>query len=135
MTIVVDASVVVSALVDSEWEGRWAEDILASEPLASPHLLLVETSNILRRSLLARHISEETAALAHADLLQLRVELFPYDSVALRIWELRGTVTAYDAWYVAVAEALECPLATLDRKLARASGPRCIFKLPPRAKR
>lgn len=132
MTLVADASVVVAALVDSGAHGRWAEEVLDSEPLACPHLLLVEVANILRRAALARQISDDTAALAHADLAKLRVELFPYEPVAARVWELRATVTAYDAWYVALAETLDAPLATLDRKLSRASGPRCKFKLPAR---
>jgi predicted nucleic acid-binding protein len=55
------------------------------------------------------------------------VELFPYAPFAARIWDLRGSVTCYDAWSVALAEALSAPLATLDARLARASGPRCRF--------
>ena len=47
-----------------------------------------------------------------------------------RVWELRGNLTSYDAWYVAVAEAYECPLATLDLKLSRATGPACRFRVP-----
>src|SRR5262245_52159657 len=135
MTLVVDASVVVAALIDDGADGRWSEQLLVSEPLAAPHLLMVEAANILRRATIARELSDDTAALAHADLLQLRVELFPYDVVAERAWELRKTVTAYDAWYVALAESLGAPLATLDRKLTRASGPRCEFQLPPRQRK
>lgn len=135
MTLVVDASVVVAALVDRGMEGQWAEEMLVSAPLAAPHLLLVEAANILRRAALARQISEDTAALAHSDLVQLRVELFPYELSAARVWELRATVTAYDAWYVALAESLDASLATLDRKLSRASGPRCKFELPPRPRK
>jgi predicted nucleic acid-binding protein len=132
---VVDASVVVAALVDSGPDGQWSEHELGTEPLAAPHLLLVEVANILRRAARTRQISEDVAALAHLDLVQLRVELFPYELVAARVWELRSNVTAYDAWYVALAEMLDAPLATLDRKLSRASGPRCVFKVPPRPKR
>ena len=66
-----------------------------------------------------------------ADLLDLRIALFPYAPVGPRVWELRGALTAYDAWCVAVAEALEVPLATLDRRLARAPGPRCAFETTP----
>jgi hypothetical protein len=47
------------------------------------------------------------------------------------VWELRANVTSYDAWYVAVAEQCDLPLATLDQRLARATGPRCRFHLPP----
>jgi predicted nucleic acid-binding protein len=127
VTLVVDASMVVAALVDSGADGRWAESLLASDSLAAPHLIMAEAANILRRSALAGAISAEQASLAHADLLDLRVELFPYAPLALRIWELRENVTCYDAWYVAIAEALNAPLATLDARLAKAPGPRCRF--------
>jgi predicted nucleic acid-binding protein len=57
----------------------------------------------------------------------IRVDLFPYDPFADRVWELRQNVTAYDAWHVALAESLSAPLATLDGRLRRAVGPRCSF--------
>ena len=127
MTLVVDASMVVAALVDSGTDGRWAEALLADDSLAAPHLLLVEAANILRRSAASGVISAEQASMAHADLLDLRVELFPYAPFAARIWELRENVTCYDAWYVAVAETFNAPLVTLDARLANAPGPRCRF--------
>lgn len=127
MTLVVDASMVVAALVDSGTDGRWAEALLVGDSLAAPHLLMVEAANILRRSAASGAISAEQASMAHADLLDLRVELFPYALFAARIWELRENVTCYDAWYVAVAETLGAPLATLDARLANAPGPRCRF--------
>jgi len=127
VTLVVDASMVVAALVDSGTDGRWAEALLASGPLAAPHLLVVEAANILRRSAASGAISAEQASMAHADLLDLRVEFFPYAPFAARIWELRENVTCYDAWYVAVAETFNAPLATLDVRLANAPGPRCRF--------
>lgn len=129
MTVVVDASTVVAALVDSGTDGRWAESVLTSDSLAAPHLLMAEASNILRRSALAGAISAEQASLAYSDLLDLRVELFSYAPFATRIWDLRGNVTCYDAWYVALAEALNAPLATLDVRLAKAPGPRCQFRV------
>lgn len=130
MTLVTGASMVVSALVDSDADGRWAEELLTSDSLAAPHLLTAEAANILRRSVLVGAVSAEQAALAHADLLDLRVELFPYAPFSARIWDLRDNVTCYDAWYVALAEALGAPLATLDVRLAKAPGPRCRFLLP-----
>lgn len=130
MTIVPDASTVVAALVDRGDAGRWAEEVLFSDVLVAPHLLPVEVTNVLRRSAAAGQVSADVAALAHADLLDLRIELFPYAVVAERVWELRNTITSYDAWYVAVAELLDVPLATLDRRLADAPGPRCSFVLP-----
>lgn len=134
MTLVVDASTVVAALVDGGTDGAWGEERLASDHLAAPHLLTVEVANILRRAALAGTISSETAAIAHTDLLDLRVALFPYSPFAERAWELRRNLTLYDAWYVALAEALDAPLATLDAKLARASGPRCEIQVPGRGR-
>lgn len=135
MTIVVDAALVVAALVDSGRDGTWAEEILEEDALAAPHLLPVEVANILRRAVSKRELSNDAASLAHADLLDLGLELFPYAPFAPRVWELRENLTAYDAWYVALAESLDAPLATLDARLGRASGPRCRFKLPPRGSR
>jgi predicted nucleic acid-binding protein len=128
--LVVDASVVVAALVDGGPDGVWAESALSEDNLAAPHLMQVEVANILRRAVRAGDISDEIASLAHRDLLSLRVELFPYEPFAARIWELRSNATAYDGWYVALAESLGAPLATLDRKLSRAPGPRCRFRFP-----
>ena len=128
--VVIDASTVVAALVDSGPEGLWAEQVLASGPLAAPHLMPVEVANILRRASAAGEISADVAALAHADLGALRVELFPYAPFSERIWELRANVTCYDAWYVALAEFLDSTLATLDRRLARAPGSKCAVETP-----
>ena len=133
MTAVIDASVLVAALVDSGHEGEWAESILAEDPLASPELALAEASNILRRLERAEHISRMEATSAHGDLLQIDLELFPFSPFAARVWALRDNLTSYDAWYVALAEALDCPLITLDRKLSRASGPTCEVIAPPRS--
>lgn len=129
--LVVDASFVVAALVDGGREGTWADSMLAGDALAAPHLLPVEVANILRRSAAGGELTADSASMAHADLLALRIELFPYRPFASRVWELRENVTCYDAWYVALAEVLDAPLATLDVRLSRATGPRCRFQLPP----
>lgn len=65
--------------------------------------------------------------------MQLDIELFSFEPFADRIWELRHTVTSYDAWYVAIAEALRLPLATLDERLCKARGPACEFLHPGKA--
>ncbi|HEY2577667.1 MAG TPA: type II toxin-antitoxin system VapC family toxin [Streptosporangiaceae bacterium] len=132
MTLVIDASLVVSALVDAGDTGRWAESLLASDHLSAPHLMPVEVTNILRRAAAKGEITQDIASMAHADLLDLRVELYPYAPFAPRVWELRGNVTSYDAWYIAVAESLGSSVATLDRRMASAPGPRCSFEVPPR---
>ena len=90
MTVVVDASVVVAALASADATGQWAESVLAGEPLAAPHHMPVEAASILHRAELAGEISADAASLAHADLRRLRVEYFPYDPFAERIWELRS---------------------------------------------
>lgn len=131
MTVVVDASAVAAALVDGGSDGQWAQAELVGEDLAAPHLMPVEVANILRRAAIAGDLSVDLAALAHNDLIQLRVDLFPYEPHAQRVWELRENLTAYDAWYVALAEALRVPLVTLDRRVAGAPGLRCEVWLPP----
>ena len=90
MTVVIDASVVVAGLASADSTGKWAESVLAGEPLAAPHLMPVEAASILHRAELAGEISADAASLAHADLGRLRVEYFPYDPFAERIWELRS---------------------------------------------
>jgi predicted nucleic acid-binding protein len=131
MTLVVDASVVVAALVDGGETGRWAEGVLLADHVVAPHLMPVEVANILRRSVQGGEVSADSAALAHRDLQELRVELFPYALVASRAWDLRKNLTLYDAWYVALAEMLDAQLATLDGRLTRAPGPACGFVVPP----
>jgi predicted nucleic acid-binding protein len=84
---------------------------------------------------LAGDLSPDSASLAHADLLALRVVLFPYALLADRCWQLRDNVTTYDAAYIALAEQLDATLATLDARLARSSGQRCEFATPEEARR
>ncbi len=127
---VVDASVLVAALVDSGADGRWSEQMLAEGFVVAPHLAIVESLNILRRLERAAQLTELEAASAQRDLHELDIELLPIRPFEERIWQLRQNVTCYDAWYVAAAEALDLPLATVDRRLARATGPRCEIRFP-----
>jgi len=131
VSIVADASVVVAALTEAGPTGRWADTLLAGEPLLAPHHMPVEVADVLRRAVPIGRLSADAATLAHQDLLRLRVTLVPYARFADRIWQLRPSVSAYDAWYVALAEHLSAPMATLDRRLSRAPGPTCQFLTPP----
>ena len=131
MTVVVDASALVAVLIDSGREGEWAESILSDSAPAGPELALVEASNILRRLERAGEISRLEATSGHRDLLRLDVTLFPFAPFAERVWTLRHNLTSYDAWYVALAEALGCPLLTLDARIGRAQGPSCGIVTPP----
>jgi predicted nucleic acid-binding protein len=130
VSAVVDASVLVAALVDTSPHGEWAEEVLAGGGLHAPELARVEATNILRRLERAKEITRPEANAAHEDLMQLSLELFSFDPFAERVWELRHTITSYDAWYVAVAEALDLPLATLDERLCKAKGVTCEFRTP-----
>jgi predicted nucleic acid-binding protein len=105
--------------------------VVRTGSLVAPPLALVEATNILRRFELEGRLGPLEAGAAARDLLLFDLELVPFAPFAERIWELRANVTSYDAWYVAVAEQCDLPLATLDRRLARAAGPRCRFLLPP----
>ncbi len=131
MTLVIDSSVVVAAFVDAGAVGQWAEEVLLSDHLVAPHLMPVEVGDILRRAALAGEVSADVASIAHVELQTLPVDFFPYAPVASRSWDLRDDVTAYGAWYVALAELLDTDLATLDARLARAPGVTCGFLLPP----
>jgi predicted nucleic acid-binding protein len=128
--MVVDSSVLVAALVDTGAGGDWAERMLVSGPLIGPELVRVEATNVLRRLEIAKVIPGPEANAAFEDLMLLELELLPFEPFAARVWELRHNITGYDAWYVAVAEAYDLPLATLDGKLCQAAGPRCRFLTP-----
>lgn len=132
MTVVVDASVVVAALIDNGPIGSWAAQVVRPAAVMAPQMMPAECANVLRNAVRRGDISADTGALAHHDLLEVEVKLFDYRPVASRVWELRENLTTYDAWYVALAESLDAPLATLDLRLARAAGPRCEFATPSR---
>lgn len=120
----------IAALVDTGAEGDWAVHILSRGSLHAPELARVETVNVLRRQEQAKRISEPEAGAAFEDFMRLAIELHPFESFAARVWALGRTMTGYDAWYVALAEALNLPLATLDRRLARTRGLSCRFLVP-----
>ena len=130
MTLVVDAAAMVAALVDGGRDGHWVQAHLQG-PAAAPHHMPVEVASVLRRAVLAGDLDPSAANAAHEELMAMPVALFEYRPLADRVWALRDSVSPYDAWYVALAEELDVPLVTLDRRLARAPGPRCAFELPP----
>jgi predicted nucleic acid-binding protein len=132
LSTVIDSSVVVAALVDDGAQGAWAESVLANGPLYAPELVCAEVSNVLRRLEKAKLISVADANAGHDDLMRLDILLFPFEPFADRIWELRHKLTSYDAWYVALAEALRLPFATLDAALSRSRGIACEFLTPKR---
>jgi predicted nucleic acid-binding protein len=130
LSTVIDSSVLVAALVDTGPHGVWAEKVLATGSLHAPELARAEATNIFRRLERASLITTPEANAAQDDLLELDIDLFPFEPFADRIWELRHNVTSYDAWYIALAEALKLPLATLDEPLSRSNGVTCKFLMP-----
>ncbi|WP_102141395.1 type II toxin-antitoxin system VapC family toxin [Mycobacterium hubeiense] len=128
--LVCDASAIVAALLDSGRDGRWATERITDTGVCAPTLLPFECANVIRRLEQTGTVAADQAVQAHADLVDLAIEYWPYDVLAMRIWELRANLTSYDATYVALAELLQTPLITLDRRIQRAPGLRCDVVCP-----
>ena len=121
--IVVDASAVLEALLRTPAAAA-VEDRLfgARTTLHAPHLLDVEVAQVLRRYAATGDIDVTRGRAALADLADLPLRRYPHHLLLPRAWDLRNNVTAYDAVYIALAEALDAPLVTRDRRLAAAAG-------------
>ena len=128
--IVADASAVLAALMDLGPNGTWANALLARHPIAAPHHMPVEATSALRKAVRAGTASPETASLVLAELGDLRIAYYPFAPFAERTWSLHTHVSSYEAWYVALAEALDAPLVTLDHRLANAHGLHCAVWTP-----
>ena len=129
--IVLDASAVVSLLVGPGPEAERIRRKVESpgESLHVPHLMDLEVLHALRRQTLLGTLSQERGAEALEDLKNIAFVRYPHASLVDRIWDLKNNLTAYDAAYVALAEALGAPLVTLDARLARAPGIRATVKV------
>lgn len=122
---VVDASVLVTVLADAE-HAAWAESQLsaagADRSLWAPHLIDAEVGHALRRRVAAGRLGEDRAGAALQDLARMPLRRIDHAGLLHRAWELRDNLSFYDGLYVALAEILDAPLVTLDRRLARAVG-------------
>ena len=128
--IVVDASVLANVIGDDGADGRRARhEVRGAGEMSAPDLVDVETLAVLRKRWLAGTISERRLASALDDLDAIELDRYPTLPMVRRGFDLRANVTAYDAMYVALAEALRCGLLTGDRRLAAAPGPRCAIRL------
>jgi len=127
--IVVDASVLATALGDDGPDGDRARDRLRGERLSAPELVDLEVTSVLRRQVQSNAADLRRAALALADLVAMPLRRAPHRPLLARCWELRDNLTVYDASYVALAEALDVTLLTGDRRLARAPGLRCHIEI------
>jgi predicted nucleic acid-binding protein len=128
--IVIDASVLANVIGDDGADGKRARaELRTAQDLAAPDLVDVETVAVLRKRWLAETITQRRFASAIGDLENIAIDRYPTLQLMRRAYELRSTVTSYDAAYVALAELLGCELLTGDARLAKAPGPKCPVRL------
>jgi predicted nucleic acid-binding protein len=128
--IVVDASVVVELLIHAGRDPKLSRLMLAhAGQTFAPELIDLEVTHTLRRWALRRALSQERALACIGLLQDLPLKRQPHRPLLKRIWQLRHSLTAYDAVYVALAEGLDAPLFTRDRKLAAARGGTATIEL------
>jgi predicted nucleic acid-binding protein len=127
--IVVDASVLVTALADDGADGRRARWRLRGERLSAPAVVDLEVLAALRRLATAGRLGSARADQAIADLRSVRVARIAHKALLSRCWELRANLTVYDAAYVALAEAFDAVLVTADGRLAGAPALRCTVEV------
>ena len=127
--LVVDTSAVIGALVGRPPDRQLLDRLGVDGDLQAPHLLDVELLHGLRRLVMDGQLSEDRAADARDDFADLAVARYDHVALADRTWELRHSLTAYDATFVALAELLDAPLVTCDARLARAPGHRATVEL------
>ncbi len=128
--MVLDASVVVEWLLQTTTGAAVSRQISSSgESLYAPQLVDVEVCQVLRRYVAHHMLGEQRAVEALRDLTDLRLYRYPHLPLLQRAWQLRGNLTAYDAMYVALAEALDAILLTRDAKLAAALGHQARIQL------
>ena len=119
--IVVDASAIVDFVTHRALDAL-PDRLMGGGGLHAPHLVDVEVAHALRRLVATRELSADRASDARADAADLRIIRYPHVPLLDRAWQLRETLSVYDAVYVALAEALEAPLVTCDTRLLRATG-------------
>ena len=128
--IVPDASVILEVLLRSPVGARaeerlWRDD----DTLHAPHVIDLEVAQVLRRFTLRDELSERRGRMALELMARFPIARYPHDALLPRIWALRNNCTAYDAAYIALAEALDATLLTCDERLAGAAGHRADIEL------
>jgi predicted nucleic acid-binding protein len=121
--IVVDASAILEVLLRTPAAEAIEERIFAPETtIHAPHLIDLEIAQVLRRYVRSSQLKPERGSQALQDLQAFPLNRYPHEPFLARIWELRHNVTAYDAAYLALAEALPAPLVTRDTRLLAIDG-------------
>ena len=121
--IVLDASAAVEWLLHTPAGARVGHRLVRpGESLHAPHLLDVEVTQALRRLLQLKHVTVSEATDALEGLRVLALRRYSHEPLLERVWQVRASLSAYDAVYVALAEALNAPLVTCDEKLAASHG-------------
>ena len=129
--LVVDTSAVLAALLARPPASDLVDRLSGDPELHAPHLIDVEFLHALRRLVAGGSLTEDRAADALQDFERLSIVRYPHHPLIARIWELRHNLTAYDAAFVGLAEALGVPLITCDARLAAAPGHGARIELFP----
>ena len=132
MTQVADASALVLMHTDLGRRGEWARRMIDEGGLLGPAMVYAEASNALRMMEYRGAISAQKAESALADIIGIHIGLHEFLPHVRRAWELRHNTSAYDAWYIAIAEENDCQLVTGDLRLRAVPGVRCEIVTPPR---
>jgi predicted nucleic acid-binding protein len=128
--IVVDASALLELLLQTPLGVRVEARLFSgADEFHSPHLVDVEITQGLRRLVRTGEVSADRAAEALSDLAAFDLHRHPHLDFVARAWKLRENITAYDAMYVALAEALDAPVVTCDEPLSKAPGHRARIEL------
>ncbi len=131
---VLDASVVTDAVALATPAGETARRLVSREQhLHVPAILGAEVTSALRGMVLRGLLGGQDARAAARRALGIRARPYPFEPFLERVWQLRDNLTVYDAWYVALGEALDAPLVTVDERLRRSAGPRCPVLFPDEA--
>ncbi len=128
--IVIDTSALIEVLLRTEAAPRIEQYVFAAgEMLTAPYLLDIEVAQVIRRYAARGDIDDVRGRQALADFADFTIYRYPHDVLLPRVWELRHNLSAYDAAYVALAEALDVTLVTRDKRLASAAGHRARIDL------
>ena len=133
--LVVDASCLFEVVADTPRSTQIAARLAADADQMAPHVIDIEVMGVIRAQYLRGRLDGTAASQAVADLGDWPAERFGHRWLLDRVWQLRDSVRAWDAFYVALAEAFDATLLTLDARLARANGPTCRIEVLATASR